>query len=55
MFSQEDLPIVISAYNRALTHCFYASLAMALLGVVASFGMEWVSVKGKKIEVGVGA
>lgn len=55
MFSPEQLPTVIWAYNNALTHCFYASLAMAVLGFIACFGMEWVSVKGKKIEMGVGA
>lgn len=55
MFSPEQLPLVISSYNTALTSCFYASLAMAVLGFVACFGMEWVSVKGKKIEVGVSA
>lgn len=55
MFSSEQLPLVISSYNTALTHCFYASLATAVIGFIGCFGMEWVSVKGKKIEMGVGA
>lgn len=55
MFSSEQLPLVIEAYNTALTRCFYAGLAMSVVGFVGCFGMEWVSVKGKKIEVGVGA
>lgn len=55
MFSPDQLPMILKAYNNALTQCFYPSVAMACLGFLGSLGMEWVSVKGKKIEMGVGA
>ena len=43
---------VLSAYNDAIDQTFYVSLAMACFSIVGSLGMEWKSVKGKKIEVG---
>ncbi|MCJ1276755.1 MFS sugar transporter [Puttea exsequens] len=49
-----SLPGVISAYNNAIDQTFYVSLAMACLSIVGALGMEWKSVKGKKIEA-VGA
>lgn len=44
------LPGVLFAYNRALTQTFYVSLALAALSIFGSVGIEWKSVKGKKIE-----
>ncbi|KAI9893631.1 MAG: hypothetical protein M1814_006427 [Vezdaea aestivalis] len=44
------LPQVLQAYNRALTQTFYAATAMAAISIFGSVAMEWVSVKGKKIE-----
>lgn len=44
------LPDVLLAYNDALTQTFYVSLAVAALSIFGSAGMEWKSVKGKKIE-----
>lgn len=44
------LPDVLFAYNRALTQTFYVSLALAALSIFGSAGIEWKSVKGKKIE-----
>ncbi|KAI5838933.1 major facilitator superfamily domain-containing protein [Morchella snyderi] len=55
MFSPDQLPMILQAYNDALTQCFYPSVAMACLGFLGSLGMEWVSVKGKKIEMGMAA
>jgi hypothetical protein len=52
MFPADQLPEILKAYNHALTQCFYPSVAMAILGFIGSLGMEWASVKGKKIEVG---
>lgn len=49
-----DLGGVLSAYNDALTQTFYVSLAMACFSILGSVGMEWKSVKGKKLEA-VGA
>jgi len=45
---------VLFAYNDALDQTFYVSLAMACLSIIGALGMEWKSVKGKKLEV-VGA
>lgn len=44
------LPDVLLAYNDALTQTFYVSLAVAALSIFGSAGIEWKSVKGKKIE-----
>ncbi len=40
---------VLVAYNDALTNAYYVSVAMAALSIVGALGMEWKSVKGKKI------
>ena len=45
---------VVEAYNAALVQCFYPALAMLGVALVCAGGMEWVSVKGKKLE-GAGA
>lgn len=50
----EQIAGVLSAYNDALMHAFYVSVAMASFSIIGSAGMEWKSVKGKKIEA-VGA
>ncbi|KAI5813082.1 major facilitator superfamily domain-containing protein [Pyronema omphalodes] len=50
-FTPAQLPSVLMAYNDAVTSSFYASVAMAVLSVLGGFGMEWVSVKGKKLEM----
>jgi len=55
MFEESVLPLVLSAYNEALVKTYYAALAMAILGTFAACGVEWVSVKGKKIEMAAGA
>lgn len=44
------LPDVLLAYNKAITQTFYVSVAIAALSIFGSVGMEWKSVKGKKIE-----
>ena len=48
------LPGVLSAYNDALAQTYYVSLAMACFSIAGALGMEWKSVKGKKVEA-VGA
>lgn len=50
-----DLPAVLTAYNGAITQCFYVAVAMSCLSFFGAVCMEWRSVKGKKIEMGVGA
>ena len=41
---------VLVAYNDALIHAYYVSVAMAGLSLIGALGMEWKSVKGKKVE-----
>ncbi|KAI9717527.1 MAG: hypothetical protein M1812_004668 [Candelaria pacifica] len=45
------LPGVLFAYNNAIINTFYVTVAMASLSIIGSLGMEWRSVKGKKVEV----
>jgi hypothetical protein len=52
---EQFLPGVLVAYNRALTQTWYVSVAMACLTALGTAGLEWKSVKGKKIEMGAGA
>ncbi|KAI9683361.1 MAG: hypothetical protein M1829_005433 [Trizodia sp. TS-e1964] len=42
---------VTELYNSALTKTYYVSVAMACLSMVGALGVEWKSVKGKKIEM----
>ena len=42
---------VLMAYNGALVKAFQVALIMACLAVFGAAGMEWKSVKGKKIEM----
>ncbi|KAI9887005.1 MAG: MFS sugar transporter [Watsoniomyces obsoletus] len=49
---RESLPGVLVAYNAAITETFYVGVAMASLTIIGSAGMEWKSVKGKKITAG---
>ena len=46
----DSLEGVLVAYNDALTHTYYVSVAMASLSIIGALGMEWKSVKGKKLE-----
>ena len=41
---------VLVTYNDALIHAYYVSVAIAVLSIVGALGMEWKSVKGKKVE-----
>ena len=45
-----SLTRVLVAYNDAIDQTFYVSLAMACLSIIGALGMEWRSVKGKKME-----
>jgi len=44
-----DLQGALLAYNVAITQTFYLTAAGAVAGFLCSFGMEWRSVKEKKI------
>ncbi|OAX78955.1 hypothetical protein ACJ72_06733 [Emergomyces africanus] len=41
---------VQKVYNSALTETWYGAVAMSALGIIACLGMEWKSVKGKKLD-----
>ncbi|KAF2405494.1 MFS general substrate transporter [Trichodelitschia bisporula] len=45
---------VLSAYNEALSQTFYVGVALSVVGVVGVVAIQWISVKGKKIEVVAG-
>lgn len=46
----DSLDGVLFAYDDALRHTYYVSVAMASLSIIGALGMEWKSVKGKKVE-----
>jgi len=48
MVSADRLPVVLDVYNDSIRSIWYLVLGLACLGLVASLGMEWKSVKGKK-------
>lgn len=43
------LPAVLKAYNAAVTHTFYVSVALASLSIIGAAFVPWNSVKGKKL------
>jgi hypothetical protein len=45
-----ELPTVLVAYAKSLNATFQVAIAMAGLAAVMGCGVEWVSVKGKKID-----
>ncbi|KAJ7055580.1 DHA14-like major facilitator [Mycena amicta] len=53
--SAQDLPAVLLAYNDALIAAFYVGIAMSCLSLVGSLAIEWKNIKGKNIEMAVGA
>lgn len=52
--TEEQLPAVLVAYNDAIVYTFWPSLALFVGAFIAGLFPEWISVKGKKIEM-VGA
>ncbi|KHN94876.1 MFS transporter [Metarhizium album ARSEF 1941] len=51
MIPKELLPVVLEAYNGAVTNTFYVSAAMAALSLVGAACVPWNSVKAKKIDM----
>ncbi|TVY20389.1 Efflux pump roqT [Lachnellula arida] len=47
------LPGVTMAYNLGLTEAYLVATIMATFTIIGSLAIEWKSVKGKKIEMGV--
>ncbi|KAK9319075.1 major facilitator superfamily domain-containing protein [Lipomyces orientalis] len=50
MIPPQYLPQVQVAYSNALTETWYVSVAMSALSLIGAVGMEWKSVKGKKLD-----
>lgn len=50
--SKEWLPQVLKAYSDSITECFFPGVAMGGLSIIGTLVIEWISVKGKKIEMG---
>ncbi|KAI9749545.1 MAG: MFS sugar transporter [Chaenotheca gracillima] len=46
---KEFYPGVLVAYNESLTKTFYVAVAMTILSLIGALGIEWKSVKGKKL------
>ncbi|KAI1437619.1 MFS general substrate transporter [Xylaria sp. CBS 124048] len=55
IFPADIVPDIILSYNSALRTTFIAATALAVLSFFGSLGMEWKSVKSKKIEPGLAA
>lgn len=49
--SGDALQRVLIAYNAAVVNTFYVAVAMGALSLIGPIFVEWLSVKGKKIEV----
>lgn len=47
------LTAVLSVYNDALVAAFQVGVAMAGVSIVGALAMEWKSVKGKNLEMGM--
>ena len=52
-FSKDVLPGIVLSYNDALQKVFLVCTVMAAFTIIGSLCVEWNSVKGKKIEMGV--
>lgn len=48
MVSEDKLPIVLDTYNDSIRSIWYLALSLSCLIFLASFGMEWKSVKKEK-------
>ncbi|RHZ55920.1 MDR family MFS transporter [Aspergillus thermomutatus] len=48
--SEDALPAVLVAYSHAITESFYVAVAMAAVSIFGAIPVQWLSVKGKKIE-----
>ncbi|KAJ6603604.1 putative efflux pump antibiotic resistance protein [Mycena vulgaris] len=51
----EFLAGVLEAYNQALVSAFYVAIAMSCLSLLGALVVEWRSIKGKNIEMAMGA
>ncbi|KAJ5171101.1 uncharacterized protein N7500_003884 [Penicillium coprophilum] len=49
--SGDALHQVLIAYNAAIVQTFYVAVAMGALSLIGPIFVEWLSVKGKKVEV----
>ncbi|KAK1145826.1 hypothetical protein N8T08_003772 [Aspergillus melleus] len=47
-----DLPGVLQAYNDAITQTFYISVATAAIAFFVALPVQWISVKGRRMEGG---
>jgi hypothetical protein len=47
LVSNQELPIVLAAYNLGIDNTFYFALAVSCLAFVASLFMEWKTVKSQ--------
>jgi len=55
LVSGQQLTATLIAYAKSLNKVFIISLVMGLFAFCFAFGVEWKSVKGKKVEPSVGS
>ncbi|MCJ1437530.1 hypothetical protein MMC27_006917 [Xylographa pallens] len=48
------LPVVLNAYNNAITNLFMVAVALAAISILGALLVEWKSVKGKNLKKGGG-
>ncbi|KAJ7755196.1 major facilitator superfamily domain-containing protein [Mycena metata] len=48
------LPVVLKVYNDALVSTFHIAIVMVSLSIFGALGMEWKSIRGRKVEVTLG-
>lgn len=44
------LPVVLEAYNSALVEAYRVGLITTCLSILGALGMEWINVKGKRLD-----
>jgi hypothetical protein len=48
---KDILPAILEAYNEAITQTFYVSLAIGTIAIFFALPIQWLSVKGRKLEM----
>ncbi|PLN81697.1 putative efflux pump antibiotic resistance protein [Aspergillus taichungensis] len=49
----DAIPTVVRLYSDAITEAFYIAVAMGALAIVGALPVQWISVKGRRLEGGV--
>ncbi len=52
LVAPDQLPILLQAYNKGIDNVFYVALGVSAFAFLASWFVEWKSVKGEQVVVG---